>query len=439
MTFLAVLGWLTAGLIAWGSSTASTQVRSIPWKWFAFFCFFLSLDETLDLARMVTVDLWPSQIDGLLRLAAYAYLLEFSRRTAVRFGWTKISPVFPVALPVAAQIVAFLAPNASPTPEIAVAFVAGFSGAGILIAAISRETRPLLAISAALALLGPSEILRSQGGVAIDGLYGLLVTGEGFASALTAGVLAWVAALSLWLYNVLRRRFGFFAGRPEASSPVAAFVLPVVLAATLAAGYFVVNWSSQNVRTNVEHDYLSRARTAALSVDADLLRNAERDVLGGDVRSRAVEKVRSQIQAISDVGDDIRRVDWRLYGRIHTVLARLHQLSDLGPRHGTGQIRQCPTSLKRDGCRFVNVVQQKDAFAQTRDFKLVVTIRKTGGITADEDVEPVSFSMYRTTETAFRFVKSDAAETAEYQILINADQDCSATIFSLPGLSYSAG
>jgi hypothetical protein len=76
LTFLAVLGWLTAGLIAWGSSSASTQVRSIPWKWFSFFCFFLALDGTLDLARMVTTDLWPSQIDGALRLAAYAYDMQ---------------------------------------------------------------------------------------------------------------------------------------------------------------------------------------------------------------------------------------------------------------------------------------------------------------------------------------------------------------------------
>jgi signal transduction histidine kinase/ActR/RegA family two-component response regulator len=348
LTFLAVLGWLTAGLIAWGSSTASTRVRSIPWKWFAFFCFFLSLDETLDLARMVTVDLWPPQVDGVLRLAAYAYLLEFSRRTAVRYGWMKISPILPVALPVSAQVVALLAPNASPIPEITVAFVAGISGASVLIAAISRETRPQLAICATLALLGPSEILRSQSGVSIEGLYGLLVTGEGFASALTAGVLAWVAASSLWLYNVLRRRFGFFAGRPEASSPVAAFVLPAVLAATLAAGYFVVNWSSQNVHMNVGRDYLSRARTAALSVDADLLRDADRDVAGGDTGSHSVEKLRSQIQAIADVSDDIRRVYlWNVVGG--RILLRTDWMS--GSRQGVEEaaivgvgIRVLPTT-----------------------------------------------------------------------------------------------
>ncbi len=32
MTFLAVLGWLTAGLIAWGNAAAGADARSMPWK-----------------------------------------------------------------------------------------------------------------------------------------------------------------------------------------------------------------------------------------------------------------------------------------------------------------------------------------------------------------------------------------------------------------------
>lgn len=314
LTFLAVLGWLTAGLIAWGESAADTQRRSLPLKWFAFFCFFTSLDATLDLAKMIAPEVWPREVDAVLRLVSYGYLLEFARRTAYRRKWVRLPSWTPPLVVVAAQTVLFFRPDAMPLPEFIVALFAGLAAAVVVVAAVDARSRALLAIAAVLPFLGPGELLRTGNGTAIEGLYGLLVTGEGVAAALNAAVLAWVAASGLWLHGILRRRTGLFAGRPEAFSPVVAIVLPGVLAGTLAAGFFLVNSSATRAREVIERDYLNRATIAALTVDAEQLSAVLR--AGGLESSPAIlQRIRRQVRAVQAATEDIRRVYlWNIVG-----------------------------------------------------------------------------------------------------------------------------
>ncbi|MGH8017949.1 MAG: ATP-binding protein [Opitutaceae bacterium] len=317
ITFLAVLGWLTVGLVAWGNAAAAADSRRIPWRWFAFFAFFVSLDGTLDLAKMITPRIWPPEIDPLFRLCGYGCLLEFSRRGVRFLRWARIGPLVPAAIPVAALAVVFYFPNASPVPESIVAVLASVSAAVVISASVGKGSRSLLATAAALLLLGGGEMLRGQGSVAIDGLYGLFVTGEGIETAVFSAVLAWVAGGGLWLHGVERRRARAVL-HGGAKSPLGSLILPAIIAVTLVVGFFLVNWSSAHARATIERNYNLQARTAALAIDAESLIEA---LAGYEVDAAsvqgAVEKVRRQVEALRDVGPELSRVYvWKVAGGV---------------------------------------------------------------------------------------------------------------------------
>src|SRR5690606_5867829 len=114
---------------------------------------------------------------------------------------------------------------------------------------------------------------------------------------------------------VLRRRSGLFAGRPEAFSPVVAIVLPLVLAATLTAGFFLVNSSADRARALVERDYLNRATIAALSVDTEATAASIRSGSIDAAPPAAFERIRRQVRAVQAATEDIRRVYlWNVVG-----------------------------------------------------------------------------------------------------------------------------
>ncbi len=305
ITFLAVLGWLTVGLVAWGNA-AAVDSRRIPWRWFAFFAFFASVDGTLDLAKMTTPQIWPPEIDPLFRLCGYGCLLEFSRRGMRHLRWVRVGPLVSAAIPVAALAAVFYFPNTSPAPESIVAVLASVSAAVVISASVGKGSRSLLATAAALLLLGGGEMLRGQGSVAIDGLYGLFVTGEGIETAVFSAVLAWVAGGGLWLHGVERRRARAYL-HGGAKSPLTSLILPAIIAVTLVVGFFLVNWSSAQARAGIERNYSLQARTAALAIDAESLGIALAGLDGGGAYGEG-EKVRRQIQALRDVGPELSRV-----------------------------------------------------------------------------------------------------------------------------------
>lgn len=315
MTFLAVLGWLTAGLIAWGNAATREDARAVPWKWCAFFCLLQSLDGTLDLAKMINPEIWPRGFGPIFRLTGYGFLLEFARRGAVQLRWIRVGWWASATLAFAALVVVNLAPASSPVPESVVAFLAGTSAAAVILARMTRSSRALLVTAAALVLVGPVEMLRSQGGVAINGLYGLFVTGEGFETAICACAIAWVASLGLWLHGVRRRKTGLFAGRPEAASPTAWFILPVIVAGTLVSGFFIVNASSANVRHAIERDYLYQVRTAALSIDPEMLAQMPAPANTGGGSSIAATKLLGKLRALQGINAAALRVYlWSISG-----------------------------------------------------------------------------------------------------------------------------
>jgi signal transduction histidine kinase/CheY-like chemotaxis protein len=312
LTFLAVLGWVTTGLIAWGNAAGGVGVRSVPWKLFASFCLFAAIDGALDLARMVTPQISSPGFEGIFRLIGYGFLLEFSRRTAAELKWVRMSAWTAPALVVCAQGVLLVWPAATPVPEVIIGSLAGVSAAVVIIATVGAGTRTLLATAASLLLLGPVEILRRQGGVTIDGLYGLFITGEGIETAICACVLAWVAGFGLWLHGVLRRRT-FFAGRREMTSPLAAVVLPLVIVVTLVCGYTLVNWSSDRARREVERAYLDIVSTAALAVDPSMVREAWRNG-AVDVASTAAYRISQQVHGLLGASDLERAYVWNIAG-----------------------------------------------------------------------------------------------------------------------------
>ena len=313
ITFLAVLGWLTVGLVAWGNAVAATDSRQVPWRWFAFYAFFASLDGTLDLAKMITPGIWPPEIDPLYRLAGYGCLLEFARRGMHELRWVRIGPLLPMALPVAALAIVFYFPATSPVTETVVAVLASVSAAVVISAFVGKGSRSLLLTAASLLLLGGGEMLRGQGSVAIDGLYGLFVTGEGIETAVFSAVLAWVAGAGLWLHGVERRRARPYSG---ARSPFVSLLLPGIIAMTLVVGFFLVNWSSTQVRKRIESNYMLQVRTAALAIDSDALKRAM-TANDGTGTPAAVDKVRRQIEAIRAVGPELARVYvWKVVGGV---------------------------------------------------------------------------------------------------------------------------
>jgi len=316
MTFLALLGWLTAGLIAWGNAAAAAETRTIPWKWFALFCLFASIDATLDLARMAAPEIWPSSLSSVFRLAAYGCLMEFARRGAQRAEWISLPRWLPIGIVGAIQILLFLNPE-NTVPGIVAAFLGGVSAAVVIVGNVTKNSRLLLATAATMVLLGPLEIQHSAASVTIDGLFGLFVTGEGFAAALTGTVLAWVAGMALWLHGILRRRTGFFAGRPESFSPLAAVVLPLALSATLITGYFLVNQSTTRARNSVEGSYLNLARLAALAIDPDTLQRATAP--GGS--DAEIQKIRRQLEALRAQHESCLRIYlWMVLGEQRVFL-----------------------------------------------------------------------------------------------------------------------
>ncbi|RME69808.1 MAG: response regulator, partial [Verrucomicrobia bacterium] len=312
MLFLAVVGWLTAGLIGWGSETAGEGAPRLPWKWFAFFCFLFAADGAIDLARMVTPQVWPSEIEPLVRLAAYGCLLEFGRKLIPVLYRFPVPVAISAGIPTVALAVVFYWPGASPVTETVVAVVAGVVAVAGMVRRIGPGSRSLLGAAAALLMMGVGEILRGRGGDGGHTLYGLFVSGEGFESALYGATLAWVASGSLWWYSVSRHRAAVSAGRVEARSSLASVVLPVLIGTVLVLGYFVVNWRSESVRIDREREFLYRIRAAALAVDrADL----EAAIAGRaiDAQTEAFRRVRRQLTDVRGAAEDIMRVYvWRV-------------------------------------------------------------------------------------------------------------------------------
>ena len=313
LTFLAVLGWVTTGLIAWGNAAGGAGARSVPWRYFASFCLFAAIDGALDLARMVTPQISSPGFEAIFRLIGYGLLLEFSRRTATQLRWARIPAWVPPALVAMAQGVLLLAPAAAPVPEVIIGSLAGVSAAVVIIATVGAGTRTLLATAASLLLLGPVEILRQQGGVTIDGLYGLFITGEGIETAICACVLAWVAGFGLWLQGVLRRRT-FFASHREMTSPLAAVVLPLFILVTLLCGYYLVNWSSDRARQEIGRAYLDNVSTAALAIDPAMVREAWSNGTV-DVASDAALRISQQVRGLLGASSEFVRVYvWNITG-----------------------------------------------------------------------------------------------------------------------------
>ena len=313
LTFLAVLGWVTTGLIAWGNAGGSRGDQPVPWKLFAAFCLFAAIDGALDLARMVTPQISSPEFEAVFRLIGYGVLLEFSRRTAAQLHWARLPASLPAALASAAQAILIVWPGAAPVPEVIVGSLAGVSAAVVIIATVGAGSRTLLATAAALLLLGPVEILRQQGGVTIDGLYGLFITGEGIETAICACVLAWVAGFGLWLHGLLRRR-ARAAGHRAISSPLSDVVLPLVIVATLVCGYFLVNWSSDRARHEIERSYLNNVSMAALAIDPVMVTQAwSNDTV--DVASESAFRISEQVRAIRGASNLINRAYvWNIYG-----------------------------------------------------------------------------------------------------------------------------
>jgi len=306
--FLSVLGWLLAGLVAWGNATSGEDASGLPWRMLALFCMTRAVDGIAGIVLLFGSAGWVADAKLLSLVLGYTALFEFARRAFniihIRQASAVITLIYGLGFVLGAQI----AGSYQAFVFAAFGSVAGFWGGLSIFRVRNTSSRVLGWTAIVLVLLGPAELMSESGlRVFFDlPLQHSQVSFLGMPAAVLGNLLAWIMALGLWMGVVLARRYVTKPITGFALTSVALWLFPMALIVILLGGYYLLNWNAERVQRAVQKNYIYRVQTAALSVNPDDV--AALTFTDGDRNTNNYLRLQHQLAAIRDVSEDVRFV-----------------------------------------------------------------------------------------------------------------------------------
>lgn len=306
MVFLSFFGWVLLGLLAWIKPLCDRQKNEHLWVWFGYFAFAEAMADFVRTLSFSDPFFRTFSIEIPLEMLGLGCLIEASVRGTTRFK----GKTFPPIIAISCGLLGFAVEVGSMLYSLMVAFAVStvacvWFALSVRKLAIEQGRHELCIVFIGLLLLIPAWILHPDH-IAFLRNETLITYSEfpfyGFLLLFLRIISAWLALGGFWIYR-LRARIEDVGDPAEEKLRVWGYrVLPGTIVAIVLASYLVTTWNGHRESSRMEEDFLSRSRTAALSIEVDAVRSA----LGtGDQLDSDLKKSLGLIRAIGEEVDQV--------------------------------------------------------------------------------------------------------------------------------------
>lgn len=306
MVFLSFFGWAVLGLLAWTKPLCDRQKDETLWIWFGYFAF---AEATADFVRTLSFSdpfFRTFTIEIPLEMLGLGCLIEGALRGSKRFEGKS----FPSVIAISCGLLGFAIEVGSMLYSLLVAFAVStvacvWFALSVRKIALEKGRHELYIVFVGILLLVPAWVLHPDH-IAFLRNETLVTYSEfpfyGFLLLFLRIVSAWLVLGGFWIYR-LRARIedvGEFA--QEKLKVLGYRVLPGTLIAIILASYLVTTWNGRRESGRMEVDFLSRSRTAALSIDDEAVKAA---LNSGEREGQALQK---SLKKIREIGKEVDQV-----------------------------------------------------------------------------------------------------------------------------------
>ncbi len=306
MVFLSFFGWTLLGLLAWTKPLCDRQKGESLWIWFGYFAFAEAMADFVRTLSFSDPFFRTFSLEVPLEMLGLGCLIEGSVRVLNRFKGKRFPPVIAIAC----GLLGFAIEVGSMLYSLVVAFLVS-AVACVWFSWSVRELarrdgrRELYVMIGGLLLLIPAWVLHPDH-LAFLRSETLVTYSEypfyGFLLLFLRIVSAWLALGGFWIYRLQARIEDVGPHAREKLGIWGYRILPATLAGIILASYLVTTWNGRRETERMEMGFISRAQTAALSIDAALVQGALRS-------SETTETgLQAQARAIRDIGDEVAEV-----------------------------------------------------------------------------------------------------------------------------------
>ncbi len=309
LVFLSFFGWVLVGLLAWTKPLSENEGRGLPWLWIGYYAFSQAISDFLRTLSFSDPFFRNFNLEVGFEMLGYGLLVEIATRYANR---NRERSFFPFA-----AVGGLCLGLSIEVGDVLYTLVVSFLSSVLAIILASRsflreardeKRRELYAVVAGLILVLPTWLLAPDRLSSVLGLS--TVAYEDFPyyglDLLSLRILAaWTMLAGFWYYRLQRRIEDVAEPIGDQLKLLGYRILPLALCLIGGASYLVTSWNGERARDRLAEDYLSRAETAALSMDAgDFTEYERRD----ESDRQLVGALASQLQAIKRIGPDARSV-----------------------------------------------------------------------------------------------------------------------------------
>ena len=306
MVFLSFFGWVLLGLLAWIKPLCDRQKSEYLWVWFGYFAFAEAMADFVRTLSFSDPFFRTFSIEIPLEMLGLGCLIEASIRGSKGFK----GKTFPPVIAISCGLLGFAIEVGSMLYSLLVAFAVStvacvWFALSVRKLALEQGRYELCIVFVGLLLLIPAWILHPDH-IAFLRSETLVTYSEfpfyGFLLLSLRIIAAWLALGGFWIYR-LKARIEDVGDPAEEKLRVWGYrVLPGSVVTIILASYLVTTWNGHRESDRMEQDFLSRSRTAALSVEVDLVRTA----LGSGAQlSSDLKKNLSLIRAIGEEVDQV--------------------------------------------------------------------------------------------------------------------------------------
>jgi len=306
MVFLSFFGWALLGLLAWIKPLCDRQKDERLWVWFGYFAFAEAMADFVRTLSFSDPFFRTFSIEIPLEMLGLGCLIEASVRGSARFKGKSFPPVIAVVC----GLLGFAVEVGSMLYSLIVAFAVStvacvWFALSVRKLAIDQNRHELCIVFIGLLLLVPAWILHPDH-IAFLRSETLVTYSEfpfyGFLLLFLRIISAWLALGGFWIYR-LRARIEDVGEVAQEKLRIWGYrVLPGTIATIILASYLVTTWNGRRESSRMEEDFLSRSKTAALSIDAAAARGSLN--LGGELAGSLDES----LNLIRAIGEEVDRV-----------------------------------------------------------------------------------------------------------------------------------
>lgn len=306
MVFLSFFGWVLLGLLAWTKPLCDRQKGESLWLWFGYFAFAEAMADFVRTLSFSDPFFRAFSLEVPLEMLGLGCLIEASIRRVGQFK----GRTFPPVIAITCGLLGFAIEVGSMLYSLIVAFLVSTVACIWFAWSVGRlakanRSHELCIVFGGILLLIPAWILHPDH-LAFLRSETLVTYSEypfyGFWLLFLRIVSAWLALVGFWIYR-LRARIEDVGEHAHEKLHIWGYrVLPVTLAVIILASYLVTTWNGHRESDRMEQAFLSRAQSAALSIEPGSIRSLLDT--GGELETglqMSLESIRTIDEEISDV------------------------------------------------------------------------------------------------------------------------------------------